>query len=343
MTLKSKMAFAAFIMLFTYGEVYAQAFCALRDPVETIEDLFPRSTSQRSIVKVIDQDIRDQVSDKLPPNTLHFGELGRHTLYVIFEEQTPLGFVHVRSEESDWGLVEIAWALETDLSIRDFRFQRCRSRQKKVLEADNFRNQLKGLNFQQVVSLMNSDGATLNEDKIKVPGEAKALAEVVIRCAMKTMLVTKLAWSEEVLVYQAWDIASEKMGAVERAEYIHKPITNDLIAVLDKEFGGASPGVDRQSVQVARIVGEQGVIKGAYYSGDVAVGQSKERIHWLVDSDGTLIDVGASYGWANPQARRMFEGLVGVKLESSEHCTNRAELISLEATMTAEHILSMLE
>lgn len=106
-------------------QVDARAFCALRDPISSIRLLFPESSKHHSIVRAINSDVRDKISERLP-FTLHFNELGKHTLYVVDDEKQTVGFVHVRSELTQWGLVEIAWGLNPDLTVRSVHFQRCR-------------------------------------------------------------------------------------------------------------------------------------------------------------------------------------------------------------------------
>ena len=62
------------------------------------------------------------------PFPLMQGELGQHTLYVPVEDGSPLGYIQIRSELTEWGLAEIVWALNIRREVVDFRFQRCRGR-----------------------------------------------------------------------------------------------------------------------------------------------------------------------------------------------------------------------
>ena len=57
----------------------AQAYCALRDPVQTIYQLYPAATSYRSIVATVGEARRSDIASK-SGLTLHHSELGRHTL-----------------------------------------------------------------------------------------------------------------------------------------------------------------------------------------------------------------------------------------------------------------------
>ena len=105
--------------------VAANAYCSLRDPVSAIQYLYPAATNHQSIVKVVGKEARASLSDVLP-FTLHFNELGKHTLYVALNDRKPSGLIHARTELTDRGLIEIAWALDLDLSIKNFYIQRCR-------------------------------------------------------------------------------------------------------------------------------------------------------------------------------------------------------------------------
>jgi hypothetical protein len=108
-----------------------------------------------------------------------------------------LGYVHVRSEQSKWGLVEIIWALDKDLKIKDFTFQRCRSPKKKILDNEDFRNVFIGKSYEELKTLLSSDGKTANKILLDRAKGAPELASVVLRCALKTLLITDLLWGEE--------------------------------------------------------------------------------------------------------------------------------------------------
>ena len=93
-------------------EAYGVAFCALRDPVQQIKTLYPNYVAYESEVRNIKAaQANARLSETGLPVFLHAKEIGKHTLFYIRGEQDLLGFVHVRSEPGDWGLVEIAWAL----------------------------------------------------------------------------------------------------------------------------------------------------------------------------------------------------------------------------------------
>jgi hypothetical protein len=174
----------------------AEAFCALRDPVSSIYTLYPSATAYQSIVRTVNSQTREHIITHLPHFNLHFSEMGRHTLYVALQDGRKIGYVHMRSEQSQWGLVEVAWALNLDLSVKDFVFQRARNPSRKFLETPSFKSQLSGRNFNALQTLLHSPfaefSAPLFTDK-----DALQLASVVVKSAMKTLLITEQAWRED--------------------------------------------------------------------------------------------------------------------------------------------------
>jgi len=173
-----------------------QAFCALRDPNTEIYSLFPEADSYRSIVRLVDQQTRTALSESLP-FTLHFNELAEHTVYIAQGGEEPLGIVHLRSEASKWGLVEIAWALDFDLRILDFSFVRCRDRSKEIFEENrDIRAKLIGADFTSLKKFLSTDGNSLNLDTMPVDPKATDLGAVIIRNALKTIAVTRTAWND---------------------------------------------------------------------------------------------------------------------------------------------------
>jgi hypothetical protein len=187
--------FTLFIFLSPYAS--ADAYCSLRDPIAQIAQLYPQKTNQLSIVKTVDASTRNQVKLALPSNDLHFSELGQHTLYVAMRNTEALGYVHVRSEQSQWGLVEIIWALDKNLRIKDFSFQRCRSPKKKLIDNKDFKNVFIGKNYEELKMLLSSDGINANNLLLDKAKNAPKLASVVLRCALKTLLITDILWGTE--------------------------------------------------------------------------------------------------------------------------------------------------
>ena len=196
-----KIYYTLLLLVLFSTHVDAVAYCSLRDPVAQIQQLYPDKTNQLSIVKMVDDKIRAQVQVALPRNDLHFSELGQHTLYIVLQGKTSLGYVHVRSEQSQWGLVEVAWAISKDLRITNYVFQRCRSPKKKVAEQQSFKDIFIGKNYQELKKLLHSDGVSAKFEILEQAQPASELANVMLRCSLKTLLLTEILLGEELKNY----------------------------------------------------------------------------------------------------------------------------------------------
>ncbi len=174
----------------------AQTYCALRDPVAAVFGLFPDASRYGSIVRDVGDDARQTISAQLGLQ-LHHSELGKHTLYAVYDDELPIGLVHVRAERTRWGLVEIIWGLDLDLRVRDFRFQRCRSPSQAFIGAEAFRSALVGATIDDLSAMLSDDKLALNTDHLPLPTEHHSLAFAVISSALKTIVATESVWGAD--------------------------------------------------------------------------------------------------------------------------------------------------
>jgi hypothetical protein len=189
-------ALAALTSVFVALEAESQAYCSLRDPVESLQRSFANFDHYRSVVRRVGPEHREEIRQVLP-FTIHQNELGTHTLYVAYDQENrPLGFIHVRTERGRWGLNEIAWVLDADLRVRGMQFQRSRDQNRDYVESEAFQEQIRGLGFAELRALLNDDGTEFAVGTIDVPEDARPLAETILRSALKTVSVTKLVWSD---------------------------------------------------------------------------------------------------------------------------------------------------
>ena len=175
----------------------AQAYCALRDPVRTIYQLYPDATSYRSIVATVGESARSDIASK-SGLTLHHGELGRHTLYVALRGDRPIGLVHVRAESTRWGLTEVAWALDFDLRVVDFRIQRSRSASRNTLESEAFRTLLKGRTSASLASTIAPGAARLVLAGAPLSENDQSLVVAVVTSGVKAIAATDSVWGADI-------------------------------------------------------------------------------------------------------------------------------------------------
>ncbi len=186
---------ACFGSLSTVSAVVGQGHCALREPQKTVFEGFPEANGYRAVIRDVDRNERSLI-DANVPFQVHYNEIGKHTLYVALHGKRPIGIVHVRSEESRWGLVEIVWYLDLDLKVRRFRFQRVRSRRGPILEQSAFAKKLANRDLEALRSLLTKEGE-LADTARPVPKGAESLALTVTRSSLKTIIVTRAVWKEQ--------------------------------------------------------------------------------------------------------------------------------------------------
>ncbi|MEE8058222.1 MAG: hypothetical protein V3T17_10360 [Pseudomonadales bacterium] len=333
-TVKS-LSLVCLLLLLPCSLLEAQAFCALRDPQQGIYTLFPQATSYRSVVRTIDDYTKQKVEERLAFQTLHFSELGRHTLYVALDGELPLGFIHVRSEESRWGLVEVVWALDINLHIIDFTFQRCRDSRKKLLQTEVFRNQLRGNNFLDLVMLLKPGTAELQPNSLELPVGVEDLAQVLIRCGIKTLLITEIAWREDIEKIQNFQRAYKAFGKFDRIDQVNSPYTQVVTDKLKVVYGQAPLG--KHNVAVLQVYDKKNNLFGTLYRQTLIMHGQPTTLWWAIQSDNTIVNVENPEGWRTSLDRQAFNNLWGRRFEQLEHCSNRAELMALEATIIANH------
>ena len=183
-------------------ELNATAFCALRDPIGSIHNLYPEPVTLTSIVKEIGPNEKELLSESLP-FTIHRKEFGDHTVYLAKNKETLHGIIHVRSEQSQWGLVEIAWLVDTDMkTMQDYHFQRCRDPMIDTVTAKKFISKIQGKTVPELLKMLTTDGRSIASDDLSVDEEAKPLAAALIRSAIKTLIVTENVYGDEVRKHQ---------------------------------------------------------------------------------------------------------------------------------------------
>lgn len=190
------LSLATFIMAPEYA--VGKPFCSLRDPTQQIFNAFPQATNYKSIVHNIDNQAKKELLSQ-HDFTIHSKEIGRHTVFFALQDEIPLGLIHVRTESGIWGLTEIVWALDMDLNIIDFNFQRCRGNSCKSIMDSDFKAQLKGKSLGDVLGLLNNSSQNLYNNSADVPVQAKeSLAQAVLRSAVKTIVITDKIWRDDI-------------------------------------------------------------------------------------------------------------------------------------------------
>jgi len=316
----------------------AEAFCALRDPVRQIYSLYPGATTHRSIVRTVGPDARRIVASRLPFG-LHFNELGQHTLYVAARGNWPIGMIHVRSETGRWGLIEIAWSLDLDLRVTDFRFQRCRDRSRRKLEGDAFRKQIQGKSMAELKALLDEKGTGLRRNALRVPKGAEKLATALVRSGLKTIVVTETVWKADLQILRMLDngLSGFPNGAI--VQMVQQPYPQPVLDTLAKNLKTNTSTFDRSHVRVLRILDKKRKIVGCVVRTDWKVEGASATLFWSVGVDGKIKNIAAQGEWPSKDVQEAFEGMRGHGRERFQQCACATDLAGLETVTLAQHHL----
>ncbi len=316
----------------TTTRLYAQAYCALRDPVHQVYEMFPDATSYRSIVRTVGDNAREEVGKRLPFK-LHYNELGRHTLYVPVQEDVPLGVVHVRSEESEWGLVEIVWAFNVDLQVVGFRFQRCRDPKRSTVESGAFLAKIKGKGIDQLLAMLPEDGTKSGPRKHK---KAEELASVTLRSALKTMVVTEAVWGQDVRTIQLLARSRNKFPQAAKVHLIENPYPPEVLDKLNDQLGANGSTINHSTVDLVRLADSQETTLGFLVRTDWKLGGSVRALWWTVSADGKILGVETGDKASAQESKKDLDSVVGATIEKLGQCATAAELAALEILVVCQ-------
>ncbi len=318
---------------------HAQAFCALRDPVGIINKFEKDATGHKSVVNIVGGSVRKEVSDRLP-FTLHFNELGKHTVYVILNGESPIGVVHARSEKGDWGMVEVVWYLDLDLRVKDFTFQRCRDRSRKEIESDAFSDLVRGKNFDEIRLLLNEEGTALSEEVTGVLSEkASGLAFTTIRSALKTIAVTDLVWMADVKAMGA-STAPEPLD-VKKHSFVSVDMiySDDVLHTLNSLEQKEEWIVNRKNVTADRVYSEEKEFLGLLLFTECTADQMLVSVKWEVNPEGKITRVFPKDDWPSPDIKEAFQGLESFSLDQAATCSTAGQLAAVEVLAISKSIL----
>lgn len=300
------------------------AYCSLRDPVSAIRTLYPEANSHRSVVQSITEKTRRKIAQRLP-FTLHFNEIGRHTLYVISQNNMSIGFVHARSELSDWGLIEIAWAITPDLTINNLFFQRCRSPQCNEKLKQQVLNDLKGKKINDILLMLDNTGQALAPDISHRYFGVENLALALLRSSLKTITATEYGWQDTIQQIQRKHFVSYLFPQAMRDhmtvlkhdrnnlnQNLQEPVLKD--SVIDLSTLNIFIVKDNNK-EIARLV--EGNWKTQFKTGPS---------QWLFTNNREVLAINFKEALSEKDMELAFSQLIGKKLPPKEQCANASEM-----------------
>jgi len=312
-------------------ESQSSAFCALRDPVRQIYSLYPEARTYRSIVRSVGARARDAILKQLSFK-LHFDEIGKHTLYVAVAARRPLGLVHVRTEAGRWGLMEVVWSLNLDLTVRGFRFQRYRGRvSRKVIEGD-LQKMLVGKGASELREMLERREAASAEG-----GERRELERALLRSALKTIVVTRTIWLADLEKLRALDAGLEHFPGGSDVTRISEPYTAEVREALRTQFLDTDSTLHHDSVKAFLVLDKKGDVLGCVVRGEWSYEEGRATISWAFELDGTLHSV-ESEGASPPELNAHLQAVAAPCTSNEQTCLSYMGLMAFEAsTLCSAH------
>lgn len=172
------------------GNVSARDLGSVDSPLVLAQRFFAQADRCEPQVRLINQP-RVAVIAQLLPESVTYNELGTRVVYSVFHGAQPLGLLHVRHETGQWGLVKIAWALNTDFTINNFAILRSREPGVSELEAPAFRISVIGQSSQAIAAHFSKTETVDRDASDNSPG---ALTRTVLGSALKCLVATQVGW-----------------------------------------------------------------------------------------------------------------------------------------------------
>lgn len=306
-------------------DALAQANCALRNPDRQIYKIFPDASSYRTIVARVD-DEKKKAIEAIVGSSLARTDLGKHTIYVVLRDSVPIGFVHARMEIGMRGSIELVWALDLDLSIKAFSVQVSRERNTKAIESEEFKKKLVGRNLAAIKSLLSDGNHDVNLAELDLQSNAASIAHIVVLCALKTRVITEIAFADSVL-------ASRQLGNVHKAfkdtasvRKLETPLNAAAMTAAKKALGSAQFPFDRSSFKVFRSINEDGSPNGMLVYATLKDDNSQLlETWWSISTSGAVIEVRILRG-AEMNLKSTFLALTGKNLQQLQSNTIDATL-----------------
>jgi len=155
---KNLPALAAILVLLlvmtTYGVVWGATGCDLNDPVRDVARLFPGSTGYKalytSILQKGGEPLLARIETKLGDKFHGLYEIidNPYTIYVIFNNQKMIGYIHGVNQKGQYGGIQVFLALDLKGQIKAFYIQRMTSQYAAKLRDEKFGRQFLGLTLQ---------------------------------------------------------------------------------------------------------------------------------------------------------------------------------------------------
>lgn len=266
------------------------ANCALRNPNRQIYEIFPEATSYRSVVAIVDGNLKRRIEDRLG-SSLARSDIGKHTAYVVLKETVPIGVVHARTEAGARGSIELVWALDLTMKIKDFRVQRSRDKHTDVIKSEAFRAKMVGRDLRSIQDLLTAGNDDIDLAALEIPPSAATIALKVVLCAAKTRLITELAFQNAILPARLLGLVHEYFPETDRVTRVVSPLDDATRNRIAAATGTAPALLEADTLTVLRAMAGDGATLGALAFAIWSAHPGRPETWWAVSPDGRIQDI----------------------------------------------------
>ena len=263
------------------------ANCVLRNPVRKIYQIFPDATAYRTVVAPVDDDMKRRI-ERVLGSPLTQTDLDKHTAYVVLKGGVPIGFVHARTENGKRGSVELVWAMDLDLTIRDFRVQRSREKHTDLIKTDAFRETMTGRDLAGLRTMLTVGNDDVNLSMLGLPQSARSIAHCVVLCGIKTRIITELAFADSFNPYRLHGLVYRYFPDTAEVTKLSSPYP--AAAEMARLIPTTPDQCDRDSFTVLRAVGPQRRLLGMLVLATWSAHPARPETWWAVSAEGAILD-----------------------------------------------------
>lgn len=261
---------------------------------------FREADAIRRIERCIDDKARAAIEEALPFR-VHFAELSSHVLHVAFRGKKPIGLLYVRSEETEAGLSDIAWAVTLDGRITGFQFVHARTARANELPSTPFGKSMVGKTLADLrAELAAPAGETRGDD----------LERIAARSAMKATAVIEVVWADEVRKLADLAMLYDEFPGAERYRR----------QVLPAAAGETA--VTRGSLYVMEAEAQGNFRLGSAIATTCRIGGADVGVRFVLGNDGRIVRAMPTVSWATGELRAMCSALPGRRLDDAALADN---------------------
>ncbi len=277
----------AAVLAMSIAQAAPAANCALRQPRRQIEQIFPDFTSIKSVDAAVDKELKAEIEAVLG-SELSISDVGKHTAYIVLRKGVPIGIVHARTETGSRGTIELVWAMDLDMRIKDFRVQGSREKHTDVIKSDAFRNKLVGRDLGELRRLLTAGNDDVDIAALEVPASARKIAHDAVLCGVKTRIITDEAFAKTILPARAMGLVHRYFPTTARITRIATPYPDGAADAMTPAGGGAPGQVDRNTFVILRAFDATGAPLGVLALAHWTAHAARPETWWAVGPEGTI-------------------------------------------------------